>query len=233
MQYGYHADEIYCFFKEYARNIKYYDIKNILKLISGLIIKREIIITGLTNGNKLEKYIREKCKEKGIININQIQFPLYITSVDLMNGNIYFFTNSNCPNRNKLKLVKDIDICKAVRASCSFPGIFEPVKWKGTELIDGGIRENIPWKVLKDCGADEVISVVFKNKQKTDCDKNMIAVIDSAKEYLSDELLEYEISGSDNIIEIETSGINLLDYTKVDYLYNLGYQMAIKKIKSF
>lgn len=233
MQFGYGADEIYDFFKKYAKNIKYFDVKNILKLVSGLIIKKEITITGLTNGNKLENYIKEKCAEKGVYNIKQIKFPLYITSVDLMNGDIYFFTNSKCPNKEKLKLVKDIEICKAVRASCSFPGIFEPVKWNGTELIDGGIRENIPWKVLKDCGCDEVISVVFKNKHKKDCDKNMISVIDSAKEYLSDELLQYEISGSDNIIEVETSGINLLDYSKVDYLYRLGYEMAMKKIKTF
>ena len=37
--------------------------------------------------------------------------------------------------RTKEQIEKDIEICKAVRASCSFPGIFEPVKWNGTAWI--------------------------------------------------------------------------------------------------
>lgn len=225
---GYTPDEIYEFFKKYAKDVKYVDAKNILKLVSGLIMKNKISIKGLTAGKKLEKYMRDECAEKGIKNIKDIKFPLFISSVDLRNGDTYIFTNSKCPKQDKLKLVTDIDVAKAVRASCSYPGIFEPVEWNGTELIDGGIKENVPWQVMKNCGADKVISVVFKTSSKKECCKNLINVIDCSFGYLKDELFDYEIKGSGELIEIETSGISLLDYTKVDYLYELGYKIAKK-----
>lgn len=127
-------------------------------------------------------------------------------------------------------MVNDINISTAVRASCSYPGVFEPVKWNNTELIDGGIKENIPWRVMKKSGADKVVTVVFKNNKRKNCCKNLINVIDCSLGYLQDELYEYEIKGSGDVIKIETDGIGLLDYTKVDYLYELGYKNGIKYI---
>ena len=52
-----------------------------------------------------------------------------------------------------------------MRASCSYPGVFSPCKYKSTELIDGGIRENVPWRETKLMGADKVISVIFKDRK--------------------------------------------------------------------
>ena len=66
---GYNADEIYKFFKKYAKDIRYVDLKNIFKLIYGLIFKNEIAITGLTVGKKLEEYVKKMCMKKGIANI--------------------------------------------------------------------------------------------------------------------------------------------------------------------
>lgn len=228
MPVGYSPDEIYTFFRKYAKDVKYVDIKNIFLLIVGMIFNNRIEISGLTAGKKLEKYLKEELSKRKINNIKDIKFPLYISSVDLKNGDTYIFTNSNCPSKDNLKLVNDIEISTAVRASCSYPGIFEPVKWNGTELIDGGVKENVPWKVLKNCGADEVICVIFKTTKKEQNYKSILNVIESSFGYLNQELYEYEIKGSGETIEIETEGINLLDSSKVDYLYNLGYQKAME-----
>ena len=219
------------FFKKYAKDIRYVDFKNIFKLVSGLIIKNQISITGLTAGKKLEDYMRKMCLKKGIANISDIAFPLYISSVDLKNGNTYIFTNSNCKSKDDLILINDIDIGIAVRASCSYPGVFEPVKWNNTELIDGGIRENVPWKVRKNCGADYVMTVTFSSSTKKNCTKNMINVVDCSLSYLQNELYKYEINGSDEVLKIETGDVSLLDSDKVDELYKIGYkagQMAAK-----
>ena len=223
---GYNADEIYKFFKKYAKDIRYVDLKNIFKLIYGLIFKNEIAITGLTAGKKLEEYVKKMCMKKGIANIRDINFPLYISSVDLKNGSTYIFTNTKCMSRNDLVLINDIDIAKAVRASCSYPGVFEPVKWDNTELIDGGIRENVPWKVMKNCGADKVMTVVFKGKGKKNCCKNLINVLDCSLGYLNNELFKYEINGCDEVLSIETGDIGLLDSDKVDELYEEGYRLG-------
>ena len=56
---GFTAEEIYNIFKKYCKKIRYADLKNIIKLIYGLIIEQKIIIDGLSSGKEIEKlYIR-------------------------------------------------------------------------------------------------------------------------------------------------------------------------------
>lgn len=233
---GYTSKEIYELFKKYCKEIKYVDGINIIKGIWGLIIKRKIIIDGLTNGNKIKKIINMACEKKGIKNINQIKKNLIIPSVDLYDGKLYVFSSKN--NRtiysNDIQYIYDCEIGKAVQASCSYPGVFSPCEYKNTKLIDGGIRENIPWKLTKIQGAEKVISVVFEkeiniNRKKG---KNIINIISNAIDILSYELSNYELAGADELLKIKTKNIELLDINKIDYLYELGYKVAKENIKT-
>lgn len=94
-----------------------------MKLIFGLIFKKKIIIQGLNNGEKIEELMKKLCKAKGIYNINQIKMPLLMPSVDLHNGKVYVFTSRQTRNtyNDKIEYINDIEIGKAVRASCSYP----------------------------------------------------------------------------------------------------------------
>ena len=67
---GFTAEEIYNIFKKYCKKIRYADLKNILKLIYGLIIEQKIIIDGLSSGKEIEKLINKECNKKGIYNIS-------------------------------------------------------------------------------------------------------------------------------------------------------------------
>lgn len=232
---GYKPEEIYQLFKKYCKKIKYVDYKNIIKAILGLIIRREIVIDGLNSDNKIEKIINEACMKKGIKNINQIKNNLTIPAVELYNGKIYLFSSKE--NRegysNDMVYINDIEIGKAVQASCSYPGVFSPYKYKNTKLIDGGIRENIPWKVTKISGADKVISIVFeKDINISKNNTNIIDVVSRSIDLLSYELSTYELAGADYLLKIKTKNINLLDISKIDYLYNIGYETAKKQIKN-
>lgn len=231
---GYNSDEIYDIFKKYINKINYMETKNIFKLILGLIIKRRIIIIGLNSGNVIEKLVNKECKKKYINNIEQINKKLLIPSVDLCDGKIYIF--SSIKNRStysdKIIYINDINIGKAVHASCSYPGIFSPVEYNSTLLIDGGIRENVPWKELKECGADKVISVVFENEIKKKKEINIIDITTKSIDILNHELSNYELDGADYLIKIKTKDIHLLDKKKVDYLYNLGYIETKRKLSS-
>jgi NTE family protein len=50
-------------------------------------------------------------------------------------------------------------VSRAVRASASIPGIFEPTRWEGRLLVDGGLMDNVPSDVVRDMGADVVLAV--------------------------------------------------------------------------
>ena len=229
---GYDYKNIYLLFKKYSKKIKYMDGKNILKLIYGILIKRKIIINGLNSGEIIEEIINEAASKKDIQKISDIKMPLIIPSVDVHRGKIYFFTSQDKRSRFSDEIIynSNINIGKAVRASCSYPLIFSPCKFNETELIDGGVRENIPWKGLKEIGADKVISVVFDKENDGKCCKNIIEVVGNSLDILNHELYNYEIAGSDYLLKIKTKNISLLDMEKIDELYKLGYEITKKNI---
>lgn len=236
---GYHPDEIYKLFKKYCKEINYIEFSSIFKIIKDLIIKKKLQIDGLNSGKNLERIIKKACDAKNIQNINQIKFNLVIPAVDLNNGNVLYFCSKNINKnyRNILDEEKNIynaEIYKVVRASCSYPGVFSPEKFRNTKLIDGGIRENTPWKKLKEFGADKVLSVIFEStNQLENKDKNIIEVVMSSIEIMGHELANYELDGTDFLLKIKTPKISLLDISKIDLLYNLGYEEAKKQLKKY
>src|SRR3989344_1648929 len=71
---------------------------------------------------------------------------------------------------------KSVTLClgymiKAGKASCSVPGLFEPVPWGNMLLVDGGLFSIVPTEQAREMGADIVIGVdiaatryMFSNK---------------------------------------------------------------------
>ena len=164
---------------------------------------------------------------------------MVIPAVDLNNGNVLYFCSKNI-NKNyrnisdEEKNIYNAEIYKVVRASCSYPGVFSPEKFRNTKLIDGGIRENTPWKKLKEFGADKVLSVIFESTNQLEHkDKNIIEVVMSSIEIMGHELANYELDGTDFLLKIKTPKISLLDISKIDLLYNLGYEEAKKQLKKY
>lgn len=229
---GFTSDEMYKIFKKYCRKIKYVDLFNILKLILGLILTGRIVIDGLNSGKQIERLINRVCKEREIYNISDIRKPLVIPSVNLCNGDVICFTS--CNNRDDFSddviYVNDINIGKAVRASCSYPVVFSPCKYNNIKLIDGGVRENVPWKEVKELGANKVLSIIFDDGINNDCSKNLVEVAGTSLSLIGRELSNYELDGADYVIRIRSDKVGLLDMSKIDELYKIGYEQTKKEI---
>ncbi len=231
---GYTPDEIYRLFKKYAKEISKVNIKNIIKLVFGLLFTGQIVIEGLNDGKKLYKIIQEQAKKKKVTRIKDISMPLIIPSVNLYNGAIYLFSsvNNNRSYSDEYIVVNNIEIGKAVQASCSYPGVFCPVNYKNKKMIDGGVRENTPWKELKEIGANKIISVIFEKERECKKEVNMLDCIIDSMGILTHELYNYEVEGIDCILSIKTEGISLLDIKKIDELYREGYKQAKQQMSS-
>lgn len=130
----------------YARNR---DISDAEQLVRGLGYRDLIRIffdprfhLGLVRGKKalnfLEKYI-------GDIKIENLQIPFRAVASDIQTGKVVVF------DKGKLSL--------AMRASSSVPFIFEPVKYRGHYLIDGGASQPVPVETVRQMGADIIIAV--------------------------------------------------------------------------
>ena len=74
-----------------------------------------------------------------------LKIPMAVVATDLSNGEPVVFTQGN---------LKD-----AIRASCAFPGLFEPVEIGTRCLADGGLVAPVPTRAARDLGASVVIGV--------------------------------------------------------------------------
>ena len=230
---GYTPEDMLELFKNYGKEISKIDWCIIFKLIFGLIFKRKICVEGLNKGTKIEKIINKRAKQKNIKLISDIKMPLIIPSVNLYDGSIYMFTYQQNERKysDEVITVNNIDIGKAVEASCSYPGIFCPTNYNNQKLVDGGVRENTPWKELKNIGAEKIISVVFEEKKKEKKNVNMLDCITGSMGIMMHELYNYEIEGIEYLLKIKTDKIWLLDIEKTEELYKIGYEITKKKIK--
>ena len=231
---GYTSDEIIKIFEENAKKIKYIDFKNIFNIIKNLSKKHKFIIEGFNTGEIIENIINKYCKMKKIENIKDIQKDMIIASVSLNSGKVYFFESIKGEYRysDEVIHIKDFNIGKAVRASCSFPGVFCPCKTKDDILIDGGVRENIPWKEIKKIGIDKVLCVVFEEEKIIKKEKNIIDAISGSINLMGRELANYELIGADYTLKIKTKEVSLLDSSEINYLYQQGYYQAKKYLKN-
>lgn len=87
---------------------------------------------GLIAGKKIEAFISKILKKK---TFEELNIPLSIVATDLNSGDKVVFSEG--------------DIIKAVKASISMPGVFEPVLDGDSILADGGLVDPIPVDIIK------------------------------------------------------------------------------------
>lgn len=97
---------------------------------------------GLVRADKLEDRLEELLGDRAI---EELEMPFRAVTVDLVKGAQFVISSG--------------PVARAVRASCSIPGIFEPVEDEGRVLVDGGVLNDVPIDVCLDMGADFVIAV--------------------------------------------------------------------------
>ena len=97
---------------------------------------------GLATNTRMESYIYDFC---GRCTIEKLKMPLAICAVDLLSGEPYNFTHG--------------DVAIALRASCAYPGLFQPVEYEGRLLVDGFLAGPVPVDAARALGAEQVIGV--------------------------------------------------------------------------
>ena len=75
----------------------------------------------------------------------ELKIPYYAVAVDLKTGKEIRFTTGDLP--------------AIITASCAIPGVFCAVKYRNMNLIDGGVKNNIPADVLIENGCDFVVTI--------------------------------------------------------------------------
>lgn len=97
---------------------------------------------GFLSFDKLERWL---VMLLGDLDFGDLRLPFAVVTMDMVNG--------------ERVIIRDGRIARAVRASCSIPGIITPVMIDGRLLGDGGVVDNLPVDAARELGADFVIGV--------------------------------------------------------------------------
>ena len=228
---GYSPEEIYLLFRKNAKKIIGANTSPIISGIRSLMNQKEKTIKGFRNGESIEAVYDMMAKEKGIKTIEQINMPLVIPSVDIMESKEYIFTSKVPENvQDRTQYITDISIGKAVRASSSFPAVFNLCNIQKHAFMDGGALNNVPVKEVKKQGADKVIAVKF-DADKIDENSNMMDIVMKTIDIMGNKIAEENLEQSDYVLNVYTDKVGLLDIDKLDRCFEYGYEAVIKNLE--
>ena len=97
---------------------------------------------GLASNNRLGDLIERVFESR---QFEELRIPLAVVATDLTSGEPVVFTQGN--------------LVDAIRASCAFPGLFEPVDIGTRCLADGGLVAPVPTRAARELGATTVVGI--------------------------------------------------------------------------
>lgn len=146
---------------------------------------------GLVRGQRLEQYIRHLLGRK------EAHMPYYIIATDLCTGQPVTLTND--PAARELGFDPVVDAALAIRGSCSLPGVFSPVPCGQRLLTDGGIRDYVPVRVLRQAGCRRIIAVNLHQLNEDWNPDTFVHVVARAIDILLQEAVAADTAGEDVI----------------------------------
>ena len=97
---------------------------------------------GLASNQKLEFYPK---RQLNITTFDELRIPVSIAATDLITGEPVYFEHG--------------PLGPPLRASCAYPGLFQPVQYEGRTLVDGFVGATVPVEGVARMGAEVIIAV--------------------------------------------------------------------------
>lgn len=175
--------------------------------------------TGLVSSEEIEKFVISLIGKK---TFPEMEIPFSCVAADISTG-------------KKLVLNKG-EVYKAVRASCSFPWMYIPLKTEHHLLVDGVLEENLPSHTVRQMGADFVIGVdVIPRVEKVGSFNNVLEIFDRALDLFILNQNKDPKKSCDILITPVKEKITSLEMDRAQHLVELGEEaarQALPKIKS-
>jgi NTE family protein len=161
---------------------------------------------GIVNPDKLEKTLDRVLKGRSF---GELAVPFRAVAVDIETGEEVVLASG--------------PVARAVRASCSIPGIFEPTEIAGRLLVDGGLLNNVPTDVLKEMGAEVLIGVDLNADRVTQRrPENLLEVFYRSLNILIHNSTQKARRTADIMVEPRLAGFAYHDLGRSDQLIERG-----------
>ncbi len=165
---------------------------------------------GLVTNDRLGDLVRRCFQAK---TFEDLLVPTAVVSTDLGTGEPFVFTSG--------------EVAEAIRASCAFPGLFEPVQAHGRCLADGGLVAPVPTQAARALGARCVlgVSVGFNNWSGV-APANLFQVVCRAVSAAQKHQTESWTGAADILLEPDVRGLDWDDFQHADEAIAAGAAAA-------
>jgi len=147
---------------------------------------------GLVGSECMRRFLERLLKT---YRFEEMRIPLGVISTDLSTGMPVAFS------RNGL-------VFDPIRASCSYPGLFHPVRYRGQLLVDGAMSMEIPAALARELGATHVISVYLPVPSLDHEPRNVFQVVNRCFQILQGRSEDHWRSESDLVIAPDVGGMD-------------------------
>ncbi len=113
---------------------------------AGLKDGKLVLPAGILTGQQISLLLQKLFLPRADVrDFDRLPIPFRAVATDIVTGEAVIMRQGN--------------LAEAIRASMNVPGIFAPVEWKGHQLVDGGLVNNLPVTVMRQMGVDYIIAV--------------------------------------------------------------------------
>lgn len=165
---------------------------------------------GLASNQRLGELIE---RVFGSRQFEDLRIPLAVVATDLSSGEPVVFTQGN--------------LVDAIRASCAFPGLFEPVEIGTRCLADGGLVAPVPTQAARSMGAQTVIGVcVSLEDGHRGAPTNIFQVVSRAVSAAQKHQLELWERQADLVLRPDVQSLAWDDFARADEAIEAGAAAA-------
>ena len=144
----------------------------------------------------------------------EMRIPLGVLATDLATGEPVPFAGTG-------------RVFDPIRASCSYPGLFQPVRHSGQLLVDGAMSMGVPAALARQLGATHVISVPLPAAAPDALPSNMFQVVSRCFQILQSRLEESWRTETDLVIAPDVRGVGWNDFGDGPQLIQAGEAAAL------
>lgn len=169
---------------------------------------------GFAGSERMERFLRNLLKRSSF---EQMRIPLGVLATDVVTGEAVVFRDRG-------------DVILPIRASCSYPGLFQPVRCGNRLLVDGAIAMEVPALLTRLLGATRVISVHLPMQSDEVMPANMFHVVNRCFQILHSRTENTWRQHSDIVIEPDVRGMEWDAFESAQQLIKAGEEAALQAL---
>ena len=168
---------------------------------------------GFIKGELLEAYVNRTVKNTPM---EKLRIPFYAVATNIQNGQGIIFGSGNTG--------------AAVRASCSIPGIFRPVRIGPNMYVDGGVVSPVAVDAARKMGADIVIAVDISSDIDTALPEGTMDTILQSINIMYSKISYMQLLKADVVIRPKVGRIGSGDFDKRHEAILEGEKAALESL---